>query len=95
MAKGYWIAHIDVIDAEAQKAYTDLNALAFKKYGGKFIIRGGRAEMRSGALRPRHVVVEFEDYATALACYDSPEYAEAMKLRAKANIGDVVIVEGV
>jgi uncharacterized protein (DUF1330 family) len=24
------------------------------------------------------VVIEFKDYATAMACYNSPEYAEAM-----------------
>ena len=39
-------------------------------------------------------MIEFKDYETAKACYDSPEYAEAMKLRENASVGDLVIVEG-
>jgi uncharacterized protein (DUF1330 family) len=40
------------------------------------------------------VVIEFKDYATAKACYDSAEYREAMKFREGASVGDLVIVEG-
>jgi uncharacterized protein (DUF1330 family) len=94
MRKGYWIAHIDVVDMAAHKVYMDLNAIAFAKYGGKFLVRGGRGEIRSGALRSRHVVIEFPTYEAALACYDSPEYAEAMKARAVSSTGDIVVVEG-
>ena len=47
-----------------------------------------------GAARSRTVVIEFKDYDTALACYRSPEYAEAIRLRAPASVGDLVIVEG-
>ena len=94
MAKGYWIAHVDVTDPEAYKAYVAENAVAFAKYGGRFLVRNGERQMREGALRPRHVVIEFKDYATALACYDSQEYSAAAKLRAGASEGDLVIIEG-
>jgi uncharacterized protein (DUF1330 family) len=40
------------------------------------------------------VVIEFDSYATALACYESPEYAAAIALRTGASEGDVVVVEG-
>jgi uncharacterized protein (DUF1330 family) len=40
------------------------------------------------------VVLEFKDYDTALACYNSPEYAQAMKHRLTASVGDVIIIEG-
>ena len=40
------------------------------------------------------VVLEFPDYATALACYRSPEYARALAIRQAHSIGDVVVVEG-
>jgi uncharacterized protein (DUF1330 family) len=39
-------------------------------------------------------VIEFRDYATALACYHSPEYQAAMKLRLPCAIAEVVVVEG-
>ena len=40
------------------------------------------------------MVLEFKDYATALACYNSPEYQAAIKLRTPHSVGDIVIVEG-
>jgi uncharacterized protein (DUF1330 family) len=40
------------------------------------------------------VVIEFPDYAAALACYRSPEYREAMALRHGRAVADIAIVEG-
>ena len=95
MAKGYWIAHVDVADPEAYKAYFAANALVFAKYGARFLVRAGRSTLKEGALRARHVVIEFEDYATALACYESPEYHRALALRKPPVAqGDVLIIEG-
>jgi uncharacterized protein (DUF1330 family) len=94
MAKGYWVAHVEVTDPEQYKEYVRLNAAAFKKYGAKFLVRGGAADVRAGVLGSRHVVLEFESMAQAQACYDSPEYAIALKVRDKAAKVDLVIVEG-
>jgi uncharacterized protein (DUF1330 family) len=94
MAKGYWIAHVDVTDPEGYKAYVAANAVAFAKFGARFLVRAGRSEMKAGALHPRHVVIEFKDYATALACYESEEYRRAMILRDAASAADVAVVEG-
>lgn len=94
MAKGYWIGNVDVHDAEAYKAYVAANAVAFAKYGGKFLVRGGQNEVREGRYASRLVVIEFKDYATAKACYDSPEYQAALKLRLPVSTGNIAIVEG-
>jgi uncharacterized protein (DUF1330 family) len=94
MAKGYWVAHVDVSDPEAYKAYVKANAVAFAKYGARFLVRGGAGVVAEGAARARHVVIEFKDYATARACYESEEYRAAMALRAEASEGDLIIVEG-
>ncbi len=94
MARGYWIAHVDVSDPEAYKAYVAANAEAFAKYGGRFIVRGGDSEPMEGSLRSRHVVIEFDSYQTALDCYNSPEYARAKALRETASSGDLVVLEG-
>ena len=87
MAKGYWVALVDVDDPEGYKAYVAANAVAFRKYGARFIVRGGRSESVEGQPRSRVVVIEFKDFATALACYHSPEYAKAMALRTGALHG--------
>jgi uncharacterized protein (DUF1330 family) len=40
------------------------------------------------------VVLEFKDYQTALACYNSPEYARLVAIRSPHSQGDLVIIEG-
>lgn len=95
MPKAYWIAHVDVADPVAYEAYRSANAAAFSKYGAKFLVRAGKAECVEGKARPRHVVIEFADYATAQACFHSPEYQAAIKHRLPpVGEADLVIVEG-
>ncbi len=94
MAKGYWVGVVDVADPEGYKAYIAANAAAFRKYGGRFLVRGGKSEQVEGQLRPRVVVIEFKDFATALECYHSPEYVEAMALRKGISTVDLRVVEG-
>jgi uncharacterized protein (DUF1330 family) len=94
MAKGYWIAHVDVADPEAYKTYIAANAIPFAKYGARFLVRAGRNQVKEGAARSRHIVIEFEDYATALACYESQEYRRALALRQPVAQVDLVVVEG-
>jgi uncharacterized protein (DUF1330 family) len=94
MAKAYWIGRVDVHDPDAYQAYVAANAAAFAKYGGIFLVRGGRFEAPEGSPRSRNVVIEFKDYDTALACYHSPEYATALALRKPAATADMLIIEG-
>ncbi|WP_137042693.1 DUF1330 domain-containing protein [Pseudolabrys sp. FHR47] len=94
MAKGYWIGRVDIHNEEGYKPYSAANAAIFKKYGGRFIVRGGPFEAREGVARSRNVVIEFPDFATAKACYDSPEYQANMKIRLAHSTGEIVIVEG-
>ena len=94
MPKGYWIAHVDVTNPEGYKEYVALNAIAFAKYGARFVVRGGQFTAKSGTPRARHVVLEFKDYATALACYESPEYQAACAVRDKNSTADVIVIEG-
>lgn len=94
MAKGYWIAGVDVTDPEGYKEYVAANAAAFRKYGAKFIVRGGQFEAPEGTARSRNVVLEFKDYETAVACYNSPEYAAAKALREDCSEANLIIIEG-
>lgn len=94
MAKGYWIARVDVHDDEGYKPYSLANPAIFKKYNGKFIVRGGPFDAREGTARSRNVVIEFPDLATAQACYDSPEYQANLKIRQAHSVAELVIIEG-
>ena len=94
MAKGYWVARVDVHNEDGYKAYALANPEIFKKFGGRFVVRGGTFENPEGQSRTRNVVIEFADYATAMACYRSPEYQENIKRRQPHSIADLIIVEG-
>ena len=94
MAKGYWIASVDVTDPEGYKAYVAANAEAFHKFGAKFLTRGGKSEPLEGKLRSRIVVIEFPSYEAAVNCYRSAEYAKARNLREGKSVADIVAVEG-
>jgi uncharacterized protein (DUF1330 family) len=94
MPKGYWIARVDVHNEDGYKPYAAANPAIFKKYGGRFVVRAGQFESMEGTNKSRNVVIEFPDYATALACYRSPEYQANIKIRQPHSIIDLVIIEG-
>ncbi len=94
MAKGYWIVHITIIDPENYPKYIVADAAAFEKFNARFLVRGGRYEAVEGLARERHVVIEFDNFEHALACYNSPEYQAAAKLRQTYAESEVLIVEG-
>lgn len=95
MAKGYWMVRVTVNDPERYKDYVAANKAALEKYGAKFIVRGGNYEVVKGNSRERHVILEFESFATARACFFSPEYQAALAIFKTCAESDVVIVEGV
>ena len=95
MAKGYWIAHVDVRDAEGYKDYVETAKPAFERFGAKFLARGGPYEAMEGVGRGRNVVIEFDSVDVAKACYNSPEYQAAKAIRQKYAEAEMIILEGV
>ncbi|MBS8261681.1 MULTISPECIES: DUF1330 domain-containing protein [Roseibium] len=94
MAKGYWIARVDVRDADGYPAYVETAKPAFERFGANFLARGGQTNAIEGPGRARNVVIEFPSFQHAVDCYNSPEYQEAVKIRQKVADGEIVIVEG-
>lgn len=94
MAKGYWIAHLTVVDPDRYKEYARKAGPFLMGRGARILVIGGAYEAVEGETRPRNLIVEFESYAAARDTYHSPEYAEIRKLREGATEGDLMIVEG-
>lgn len=94
MAKGYWIARVDVRDPERYKDYVATAKPAFEKHSAKFLARGGAYEGMEGKARGRNVVIEFPSLDVAKACYASPEYQAAKAIRLQCAEAEMVIVEG-
>jgi len=93
--KAYWIAHVDVSDPQQYSEYTRRAPAAFAAFGGKLLARGGRSEAMEGRATPqRSVVIEFESYEQAVACYRSAQYQEACSHRQGVAKAEVIIVEG-
>jgi uncharacterized protein (DUF1330 family) len=94
MAKGYWVGRVDVHDPDTYKNYVAANGAAFSKYGGRFLVRGGKYEAVKGASRSRNVVIEFPSYEAALECFHSPEYQAALRAQAGSAEVDLIVIEG-
>ena len=52
MAKGYWIARIDVHDPEGYKDYVAAAKPAFEHFGARFLARGGQTDAVEGSPGP-------------------------------------------
>jgi uncharacterized protein (DUF1330 family) len=94
MPKGYIIGHITVRDPEHYKDYIRLDTPIIQGFGGRFIVRGGQSEVVEGQTHQRHVVIEFPDYASAKACYDSPAYQKVADIRRASAESVILLVEG-
>jgi uncharacterized protein (DUF1330 family) len=91
----YIIAEVDVTNPTGYEAYRPLAGASIAQYGGKFVVRGGKAELIEGSSDPaRIVVIEFADSDAAKRWYHSPEYQEALKIRLANSTGRVLLVEG-
>ncbi len=91
----YIIAEVEVTNPAGYETYRPLAGASVAQYGGKFIVRGGKAELVEGTQQPaRIVVIEFADTAAAKRWYNSPKYQEALKIRLANSTGRVLLVEG-
>ncbi len=95
VGKAYWIVRVSVNDSSLYPEYLAAARPAFEKFGARFLVRGGRFTPMEGDCRERNVVVEFADFETAQACYDSAEYRRARRIRQAAAEADFIIAEGV
>ena len=95
MKKGYIIVRVSIHNSELFQKYPPLSTEVMKKYGGKYIIRGGKTEVFEGEWPvDRTTVVEFESFENAKKCYESVEYSEAMKIRQNSTKSDLILIEG-
>jgi uncharacterized protein (DUF1330 family) len=94
MAKGYWVARVDVDNQAAYEQYRALNGKALAKYGARFIVRGPAGKVVKGTPRKHNVVIEFDTYEQAIACYESAEYQAALEYIKDVGPTDLVIIGG-
>ena len=92
----YLHAHIKVNDPIAYEEYRRQVPAMIAAHGGRYLVRGGAAQVLEGAIEvQRQVILEFPTMAALLGFYNSPEYAPLKALRMGAAEGSIVAVEGV
>jgi uncharacterized protein (DUF1330 family) len=92
----YIIVDIDIHDGAGLEAYRKQVPATIAKYGGRFIVRGGKFETLEGQWHPKRLVVlEFPSVEQAKRWYDSEEYRPLKAMRFKASKSNLVLVEGV
>jgi uncharacterized protein (DUF1330 family) len=91
----YVIAHIDVQDPVRYEDYKKMSPTSIHKFGGRFVVRGARAEVLEGTWEPKRLVLlEFPSVEAARAWYASDDYAPAKALRQATSTGDMIVLEG-
>jgi uncharacterized protein (DUF1330 family) len=91
----YVVGEIEVTDPATYEEYRKQVMAVVTKYGGRFIVRGGRVESLEGDWAPkRFVALEFPSMEQARKWHRSPEYAPLIALRQKASRGKLILVEG-
>src|SRR6266700_7628557 len=92
----YVISELEVRDPVAIETYRSVAAKSIAHYGGRYLVRGGAAEVAEGGPPVKSiVVVEFPSMERLREWYASPEYAEALKVRQTALDRRLIFVEGV
>lgn len=92
----YVILDIEVTDPVRYEDYKRASTEIIAKYGGQFIVRGGKHESIEGEWDlHRVVVIKFESVARARECWNSKDYAEAKAIRQSAARTKAFLIEGV
>ena len=92
----YVIVQVDVKDPVRYEDYKRMVPASFERYGGRFLVRGGKTHTMEGDWTPkRFVLVEFPSVEQAKAWWASPEYAEAKALRQATADSQLIIAEGI
>lgn len=92
----YLHGEIEITDPEAYEEYRRQVPAMIAAHGGRYLVRGGDAELLEGEgpLR-RQILLEFLSLAALRAFYNAPEYQPLKALRQRASTGRLVAVEGV
>ncbi len=91
----YIIVEVETTDEALMTEYRRHTPGAVAKFGGKFIVRGGKTKtLEGGWTPPRIVVLEFPTYEKAEEFYHSEHYKPILAMRLKAGKSKAILVDG-
>jgi uncharacterized protein (DUF1330 family) len=91
----YVVAEVNITNPEGYKEYSAVVPGTIAKYGGRFLVRGGKAEPLEGQWPEcRRVIIEFPSAEAARQWFDSPEYEKPKAMRKANSTGRLLLIEG-
>ena len=90
----YWMARVHVTDPDLFQQYVEISSKVVPEFGGRYLARGGTWRTMEGRDFEGNAIVEFPDFASAEACYESAAYAPALEVARRSCEWDLVIVDG-
>ena len=92
----YVIADVHITNPDDYADYVRQTPATITQFGGRFVMRGGKAEDLEGDWHPdRIVVVEFSSFEQAKNWYHSPGYSPLIPIRQRNSRSRLIVVEGV
>jgi uncharacterized protein (DUF1330 family) len=88
--------NLEVMDSRKLQEYKTHVAPIIEKYGGRYIVLGGKMDVVEGDWRPTYpVIIEFPTLEHAHRWYGSDEYRGLKTIRLSAVRSNAVFIEGV
>jgi uncharacterized protein (DUF1330 family) len=92
----YIIVEIEITDPIGYGEYKKQAGATVEKYGGKYLVRGGKTEVLEGNWKPKRIVVlEFPTVERAKEWLNCEEYREPRKMRHRTAKTNMLVIEGV
>jgi uncharacterized protein (DUF1330 family) len=92
----YVFVEINIYDQELYEEYKKMTPDSVRKFGGKFVVRGGLTVNLEGNWNPERIVVlKFDSVEKANEWWESEEYTRARIIRQRAAETKMIILEGV
>lgn len=92
----YVIVDIDITDPVGYEEYKRLAAPTVTAHGGRYLVRGGPAEVLEGNGTPHRVVIlEFPTMEQAREWWDAPDYRPARAIRQRCARTEMLLVAGI
>lgn len=83
------VIYTEIRDEDALAAYAKLAGPAIMKAGGRFIARGLPIKTLEQGKTTRTVVIEWDNLETAIAGFESDDYAAALRVLGDAAVRDI------
>jgi uncharacterized protein (DUF1330 family) len=91
----YMIIEITVKDHHLYSEYVEKVPKVIEKFGGDYLVRGGKITPLSGNWNPERVIlIKFATMDQLQKCFRSPEYLALAPLREQSTASKSIIVDG-